>query len=158
MDGCRAQRSSVKLCNSDRSEVDSFGDRLETRTCAASAGGVAYWHFQRLLTVLETKMTPLTDLLLSLWRLSWFGILGGFLFVGIAEFRHEIPRGGAVAHFTIALLIIVTLSWIAFFVAQSQVRTREPIVVRLLTLMGTLLALFTLLGVYFFVIIASRLP
>jgi hypothetical protein len=103
-------------------------------------------------------MRSLTDLLLSLWRLSWFGILGGFLFVGIAEFRHEVPRGGAVGHYTVALLIIVTLSWLAFFGAHLQTRTREPIIVRLFTLMGSLLAVFTLLGIYFFVIIASRLP
>jgi hypothetical protein len=103
-------------------------------------------------------MNPVTDLLLSLWRLSWFGIIGGFLFVGIAEFRHEIPRGGAVAHFTVALLVIVTLSWIAFFAVHMTARTREPFIVRLVTLMGTLLAVFTLLGIYFFVTIASRLP
>lgn len=103
-------------------------------------------------------MTSFTDLLLSLWRLSWFGIFGGFLFVGIAEFRHEIPRGGAVAHFTVALLAIVTLSWIAFFVARLQVRSREPMIEHLQTLTGTFLAVFTLLGIYFFVIIASRLP
>jgi hypothetical protein len=103
-------------------------------------------------------MTSLTDLLLSLWRLSWFGIIGGFLFVGIAEFRHEIPRGGAVAHFTIALLTVVTLSWIAFFAVTTTARSREPYIVRLSTLMGSLLAIFTLLGIYFFVTIASRLP
>jgi len=97
------------------------------------------------------------DVLLSLWRLSWFGILGGFLFVGIAEFKH-VPKGGVVGHFIVALLTIVTLSWIAFFTAQSQVRTREPLIVKLLTLTGTFLAVFTLLGIYFFVIIASRLP
>jgi hypothetical protein len=106
---------------------------------------------------IETAMDSMTDLLLSLWRLSWFGIIGGFFFVGIAEFRHEIPRGGAVAHFTVALLVVITLSWIAFFVAHSRTHTREPIVVRLLTLTGSLLAVFTLLGIYFFVIIASRL-
>jgi len=100
----------------------------------------------------------MTDLLLSLWRLSWLGIIGGFLFVGIAEFRHEIPRGGAVSHFTIALLLVVTLSWIVFFGAHATARTREPFLVRLYTLMGSLLAVFTLLGIYFFVIIASRLP
>lgn len=97
------------------------------------------------------------DILLSLWRLSWFGILGGFLFVGIAEFKH-VPKGGVVGHFTIALLTIVILSWITFFAAHSQVRTRDPLIVRLLTLTGTFLAVFTLLGIYFFVIIASRLP
>lgn len=102
-------------------------------------------------------MTSFTDLLLSLWRLSWFGILGGFLFVGVAEFRHVSPRGGAVGHFTIALLIVITLSWIAFFAAHSRVRTRDPLIVRLLTLTGSFLAVFTLLGIYFFVVIASQL-
>jgi hypothetical protein len=102
-------------------------------------------------------MTSLTDLLLSLWRLSWLGIFGGFLFVGIAEFKH-VPKGGVVSHYILSLLTIVTLSWIAFFAAHSQTRTRDPLIVRLFTLMGTFLAVFTLLGIYFFVTIASRLP
>jgi hypothetical protein len=123
---------------SEQQEPDHFGDKLGISSLK--------------------RISSLTDLLLSLWRLSWFGIIGGFLFVGIVEFRHEIPRGGAVAHFTIALLTVVTLSWITFFAAHSQVRTRDPLIVRLLTLTGTFLAVFTLLGIYFFVIIASRLP
>jgi hypothetical protein len=101
-------------------------------------------------------MRSLMDVVMSLWRLSWLGILGGFLFVGIAEFRH-VPKGGVVAHYTLTLLAIVTLSWIGFFVTHSQMRTRDPLIVRLLTLTGTFLAIFTLLGIYFFVTIASRL-
>ena len=97
------------------------------------------------------------DVLRSLWWLSWFGILGGFLFVGIAEFRH-VPKGSVVSHYILSLLVIVTLSWIAFFTVDSQMRTRDPLIVRLLTLTGTFLAVFTLLGIYFFVTIASRLP
>jgi hypothetical protein len=102
-------------------------------------------------------MSGLMDILLSLWRLSWFGILGGFLFVGVAEFKH-VPKGSAVSHYILSLLTIVTLSWIAFFATHSQVRTRDPLVVKLQTLTGTFLAVFTLLGIYFFVTIASRLP
>lgn len=102
-------------------------------------------------------MSSLTDLLLSLWRLSWFGIIGGFLFVAVAELRHESPHGGGVAHFTVALLIVVILSWITYFVARSRLRTGDPLIARLLTVMGSLLALFTLLATYFLVTIASRL-
>jgi hypothetical protein len=103
-------------------------------------------------------MTSFTDLLLSLWRLSWFGIIGGFLFVAVAELRHESPRGGGVAHFTVALLIVVVLSWITYFVARTRLRPSDPMIARLLTVMGSVLALFTLLATYFLVTIASRLP
>jgi hypothetical protein len=103
-------------------------------------------------------MRSYMDVILSLWRLSWFGILGGFLFVGIAGCRHEYPKGGAASHFSLTLLTVVTLSWIAFFVAGSKARNREPLITKFFTLMGTLLAVFTLLGIYFFVTIASRLP
>lgn len=102
------------------------------------------------------KGRSIADVALSFWWISWFGIIGGFLFVGASEFRRELSQGGAASHFCLTLLIIVTLLWIMFFVADSKVKNREPAVVNLLTVMGTILAVFTILGIFFFIAIAPR--
>lgn len=80
---------------------------------------------------------------------------GSFL-VGGWEYKREFDQGGAASHFSLALLIIIALSWSAFFVVDGKARNRERVVVNLLTVMGTLLAIFTLLGIFFFVQIAAR--
>ena len=90
------------------------------------------------------------DLLLSVWWVSWFGIIGGFLYVGVSEVKIEFSRG-AVSRASLALLMAVPLSWIFFFIADSKVNERTPKVVKLLTVAGTLLAAFTVLGIWFFV-------
>jgi hypothetical protein len=97
---------------------------------------------------------------LGLWWISWFGIIGGFLMVGIGEYKHETP---AASHFSIALMIIIVLLWIVFLIADDKARKRigegkTTVVVDLLTLTGTFLAVFTLLGLGFFVFIAPRVP
>jgi len=94
---------------------------------------------------------------LGLWWISWFGIIGGFLMVGIGEYRHESP---VASHFSITLMIVTLLLWIAFFVADHRVESerRTTVVVDLLTMTGTFLAVFTLLGIVFFVVIAPRVP
>jgi hypothetical protein len=59
-------------------------------------------------------------------------------------------------------MIVTILLWIAFFIADDRARKRidgEPsltVVVDLLTLTGTFLAVFTLLGIGFFLVIAPR--
>jgi hypothetical protein len=79
--------------------------------------------------------------------------------VGIGEYRHESP---AASHFSITLMIVTVLLWIVFFIADDNARKRidgeanTTVVVDLLTLTGTFLAVFTLLGVGFFVVIAPR--
>src|SRR5947208_5566548 len=93
--------------------------------------------------------------LLGLWWISWFGIIGGFLMVGVGEYKHESP---AASHFSIALIIVTVLLWIVFFNADDKARERvregnTTVVADLLTLTGTFLAVFTLLGVAFFVFI-----
>ncbi len=99
--------------------------------------------------------------LLGLWWISWFGIIGGFLMVGIGEYKHESP---AASHFSITLMIVTILLWIVFFIADNRARKRidgersTTVVVDLLTLTGTFLAVFTLLGIGFFVVIAPRVP
>jgi drug/metabolite transporter (DMT)-like permease len=92
----------------------------------------------------------------GLWWISWFGIIGGFFLVGGWEYKRELDQGGATSHFSLALLILITLSWSAFFVVDGRAQGREPAVVNVLTVMGTLLAIFTLLGIFYFTKIAPR--
>jgi hypothetical protein len=106
----------------------------------------------------EGKMKSLRRWL-GLWWISWFGIIGGFLMVGIGEYRHE---SRAASHFSSTLMIVTVLLWIVFFIADDKARKRidsegnTTVVVDLLTLTGTFLAVFTLLGIGFFVVIAPR--
>jgi drug/metabolite transporter (DMT)-like permease len=96
--------------------------------------------------------------LLGLWWISWFGIIGGFLMVGVGEYKRESP---AASHFSIVLMVVTVLLWVVFFIADDKARKRiregeTTVVVGLLTLTGTFLAVFTLLGLGFFVFIAPR--
>jgi hypothetical protein len=95
------------------------------------------------------------DLLLSVWWVSWLGIIGGFLCVGVSELKIEFSRG-PVSQLSLALLVAVPLSWICFFVADSRANERTPKVVKLLTAAGSSLAAFTMLGIWFFVANAAR--
>ena len=98
---------------------------------------------------------------LGYWWISWFGILGGFFVVGVSEYTHESP---AARHFSLILMIVIGLFWIVFFVADAKAgekadgEGRSELLVDLLTLMGTFLAAFTLLGIGFFVFVAPRVP
>jgi len=81
--------------------------------------------------------------------------------VGIGEYRDESP---AASHFSIILIIVTVLLWTVFFIVDDKVRKRidgegnKTVIVDLLTLTGTFLAVFTLLGIGFFVVIAPRVP
>ena len=57
-------------------------------------------------------------------------------------------------------MIVIGFFWITLFVADTKFDggERTKSVVDLLTLMGTLLSVFTLLGIGFFVVIAPRVP
>jgi hypothetical protein len=98
---------------------------------------------------------------LGLWWISWFGIIGGFLMVGIGAHRHE---STVASRFSITLMIVTVVLWTSFFIADHHARKRidgeanRRVVVDLLTLTGTFLAVFTLLGIGFFVVIAPRVP
>jgi hypothetical protein len=98
---------------------------------------------------------------LGLWWISWFGIVGGFLMVGIGEYRRE---STAASHFSGILMIVTVLLWIIFFIADDRARKRingdanARVIVDLLTMTGTFLAVFTLLGIGFFVAIAPHVP
>lgn len=99
--------------------------------------------------------------LLGLWWISWFGMIGGFLTVGICEYGHE---STAASHFSIILMIVTVLLWVVFFIVDDKIRKRindeanATVIVDLLTITGTFLAVFTLLGIGFFVVIAPRVP
>lgn len=81
--------------------------------------------------------------------------------VGIGEYRHESTTA---SHFSIILMIVTVLLWIVFFISDGRARKRingeahATVVVDLLTITGTFLAVFTLLGIGFFVVIAPRVP
>jgi hypothetical protein len=97
---------------------------------------------------------------LGIWWISWFGIIGGFLMVGVGQFKYESP---AASNFSLALMIVTIGAWLVFFVADHKIRRRidgdenTAAIVDLLSLTGTLLAAFTLLGIGFFVSVAPRL-
>ena len=80
--------------------------------------------------------------------------------VGVADLRYESTTA---SHFSLALMIVTIGAWLVFFVADGKIRSRidseenRAAIVDLLTLTGTLLAVFTLLGIGFFVSIAPRL-
>jgi drug/metabolite transporter (DMT)-like permease len=78
--------------------------------------------------------------------------------VGVGVYKRESP---AASHFSIVLMIVTALLWVVFFIADDKARKRiregeTTVVVGLLTLTGTFLAVFTLLGLGFFVFVAPR--
>ena len=81
--------------------------------------------------------------------------------VGVREYSQESP---AASHFSITLMTVTVLLWTVFFIADDRARKRidheqsQRVVADLLTLTGTFLAVFTLLGIVFFVLIAPRVP
>ena len=103
-------------------------------------------------------MRSLKGTVLSIWWISWFGFIGAFLFIGGGECKRELAERAAASQFSVTLLIATMLSWMVFFLADKRAPNREKAVVNLLTTMGTVLAVFTALGIFFFVDIAPRIP
>ena len=102
------------------------------------------------------------DILVGLWWVSWFGIIGGFLLVGAWEYRSISSQGGALPRFSLTLLIVTSLLWAVFYAADGKARAtvdgakNEQVVAHLLTVTGTFLAIITLLEILFFIYIAPR--
>jgi hypothetical protein len=100
--------------------------------------------------------------LLGLWWISWFGIIGGFLFVGVWDYRNISPQGGASPRFCLALLIVTSLLWAVFYAVDAKARAKVAgaknvqVVLHLLTVTGTFLAVITLMEILFFIYIAPR--
>ena len=102
--------------------------------------------------------------LLGIWWITWFGILGAFLFVAVAEHSYmSSSRGASASRYSVTLVIVTILLWALFYFADARVRRKvkeeesRSVVVGLLTLTGTCLAIFTLLGIFFFIYVAPRL-
>ena len=106
-------------------------------------------------------MKSLTGALLGIWWISWLGIIGGFLSVGVFEYRSARSLRHGASSLCVALLFTTSLMWAIFFLADHNVRKRidgensRQVVVTLLT--GSILAVFTLLGIWFFTYIAPRI-
>jgi len=105
--------------------------------------------------MLHHRLAGLLDTMLGVWWVSWLGIIGGFLFVGVSEVKIKLSRG-AISRPSLILLMAIPALWICFFIADSKVIKRTPTVVRMLTVAGTLLAALTLVGTWFFVANAGR--
>ena len=119
----------------------------------------------------RTTTEKAKDIVLSIWWISWFGLIGGFLWVGVWEYRIAQSIGSGVSHFCLALLIVTILLWAFFFVLDSKARggfdtqknwraldTQKDwqALVLLSTLAGTILAIYTTAGILFFIYIAPR--
>ena len=112
----------------------------------------------------RSSLSRFKGTLLSLWWISWFGIIASFLMVAFWERRYVSPQGSGGSHFSLTVLMVTGLSWVLFFAVDHKARGRvdgannKRVVVTLLTLTGTILAIFTLLGIFFFIYIAPRIP
>ena len=108
-----------------------------------------------------TKREKITGGLLGIWWISWFGIISGFLFVGFWECK--LWWGGPGVYFSIVLLTVTLLSWILFFVVTAKMDSRIArdrnwhSFTLLSTFAGTILAIFTLLGIVYLIFVAPRL-
>jgi hypothetical protein len=109
-----------------------------------------------------TTMEKTRDVFLWLWWISWFGLIGAFLFVGFWEYRVTSSVGSSVSHFCLMLLTITILLWALFFALDNKARAKTDSdknwksLVILSTLAGTILAIYTLVGIFFFIYIAPR--
>jgi hypothetical protein len=102
------------------------------------------------------------DTLLGLWWISWLGIIGAFLFVGVWEYRNDSTQGGASSRFSLTLLIVTSLLWVVFYAVDAKTPrivggAKNEQGVELLTLAGTFLAIITLLGILYFIYVAPRI-
>jgi hypothetical protein len=109
-----------------------------------------------------TAIEKARDICLWLWWMSWFAFIGAFLFVGFWEYRIASSAGSGVSHFCLVLLTITILLWVLFFALDNKARASADRgknwqgLVLLSTLAGTILAIYTLAGILFFIYIAPR--
>jgi hypothetical protein len=102
-------------------------------------------------------------MLLSVWWVSWLAIIASFFLIGVWEHWYISSRRRGASNFSLTLLIVSSLLWVLFYTVEYKARRRvdgaqnKKVVVELLTLTGTVLAIFTLLEIFFFIYIAPRI-
>ena len=107
-----------------------------------------------------TNSERITGILFGVWWISWFGIIGAFLLVGY-EVLSFIQ--GRAAYASILLLTSTVLSWTLFYIVTEKLTAKIPrdrnwrASTLLSTLAGTILAIFTLLGIAFFIYVAPHI-
>lgn len=103
------------------------------------------------------------DMLLSVWWVSWFGIVPSFFIVGVWETWYIASQRRGASRYSLTVLIVTSLLWVLFYFVDNKARERVDgvknrlVVVELLTIIGTVLAIFTLLQIFFFIHIAPRI-
>jgi hypothetical protein len=102
------------------------------------------------------KTRGIKDTILGIWWIAWFGIIGGFLFVSGAELWREFAQRAAVTQFSSVLFVVIVLSWVAFYIATSRFGQQWTLVWRLFTAAGSILAIITIVAIYFFITVAPR--
>src|ERR1700722_15212803 len=104
-----------------------------------------------------TEREKIAGPVVGIWWISWFGIISAFLLVG-CELLSFIQ--GRAAYSSILLLTTTVLLWILFYVATEKLGAKMPrdknwhAFTLVSTLAGTILAVFTLLGIVFFLYVA----
>jgi hypothetical protein len=93
---------------------------------------------------------------LGLWWIAWFGIIGSLLWIASMELKRELVEHSPATLFSLVFFSTVIAAWIAFFIADSKLTANRQPFVSLLTTFGTALSAFTLVAVFYFVVVAPR--
>ena len=109
-----------------------------------------------------TTLEKAKDIVLWIWVMCWFGLICGFVFVGIWEFKIELSSGRG-SLFSLALLVTTVVLWVVYFVCDDKARRYHgnkqswESLVLLSTVAGSVLAVYTILGIVFFSFVAPSL-
>jgi len=62
--------------------------------------------------------------LVGFWWISLFGIITGFVLVGVWEYRIILPKAGTSSRFSSSLLVVTIVLWVVFYVAGEKTRAK----------------------------------
>lgn len=105
----------------------------------------------------RARSRSLARIIVWVWWVSWFVIFGGFLWIGAAECRIQIAPRAPEAYISTALLVLIAVSWVVFDITDNRVKDRNPVAVRLLITMGSILTVLTIWAIAFFLALAPKL-
>jgi len=97
-----------------------------------------------------TRHESLRGRVVSLWWISWFGIIAGFISASVMQIRIAWLSGPGIPYFSILILIVTLALWLAFYVVEEKSGAKIPVDrwwqshVWPRTLVGTILAALTL--------------